>query len=78
MQRDEALSSARVNDSQSIETLDNGGMRGYYIGKKVVCKKRHIVIETSRFLVHIIVHSADMQGLGCPPSVLRYIRYNHL
>ena len=34
---------------------------GYDAGKKIKGKKRHILVDTQGFLMHAIVHAADIQ-----------------
>ncbi len=33
-------------DSQSVETTESGGMRGFDAGEKINGRKRHIVVDT--------------------------------
>lgn len=42
----EASRTAGVIDSQSGKARESGGLRGYDAGKKIVCRKRHIVVDT--------------------------------
>jgi transposase len=54
----------------------SGGLRGYHAGKKLKGRTRHILTDTQGFLVHAIVHSADIQGAAGAPDLLASIRYS--
>ena len=69
----EASPSAGVIDSQSVKTTQSGGTRGYDAGKKVNGRKRHILTDTCGYLVHAVVHSADIQDRDGAPLVLEAI-----
>ena len=57
----EASPSAGVIDSQSVETTEAGGPRGYDAGKKIKGRKRHFLTDTNGLLVAAKVHAADIQ-----------------
>ena len=63
----EASPSAGVIDSQSVKTTESGGVRGYDAGKKIKGRKRHILTDTCGYLVHAVVHGADIQDRDGAP-----------
>ena len=69
----EASPSAGIIDSQSVKTTESGGPSGYDAGKKVKGRKRHILTDTSGFLISILVHTADIQDRDGAVDVLKGI-----
>lgn len=66
----EASPSAGVIDSQSVKTTESGGVRGYDAGKKIKGRKRHNLTDTCGYLVHAVVHGADIQDRDGAPLVM--------
>ena len=56
-----AAPSAAVLDSQSIKTGDQACGSGYYAGKKIEGRKRHVVVDTLGLLLWVIVGPANVQ-----------------
>jgi hypothetical protein len=48
-------------DSQSVETTEAGGPRGFDAAKKISGRNRHVITDTTGPLVGAEVHPADMQ-----------------
>jgi len=72
----EASPSAGVIDSQSVKTTESGGVRGFDAGKKINGRKRHILTDTLGYLVHAVVHGADIQDRDGAAKVLTDIRHS--
>jgi putative transposase len=59
------------------ERQDHGkrGPRGYDAAKKVKGRKRHIGVDTSGFLLGVIVHAADIQDADSAWDLLKKIKH---
>lgn len=52
--------SAGIMDSQSVKTMESGGIRGYDGNKKVNGRKRHVLVDTLGNLLDVVVTTANL------------------
>lgn len=70
---------ATVIDSQSIKAAETVGRdsRGYYAGKKINGRKRHLVVDTKGLPLFVMVTPADMTDRNAAKEVLFRLRLMH-
>lgn len=56
----EATPTVGINDSQSMQTEENGGPNGSDAGRKIKVRKRYIATDTLGHLIASVVHIADI------------------
>jgi putative transposase len=53
--------SGAVLDSQSVQTTEQGGIRGYDAGKNVSGRKRHVLVDTLGLVLLVVITAANAQ-----------------
>ncbi|WP_244560564.1 IS5 family transposase [Azospirillum oryzae] len=66
--------SAAILDTQSVKTTEKRGARGFDAAKKIKGRKRHIAVDTSGFLLGVLVHAADIQDADSAGALLTRIK----
>lgn len=67
--------SAGSIDTQSVETTEIGGERGYDAAKNVKGRKRHIVVDTVGNLLKVVVHAAGIQDYEAARQILEQVHH---
>ncbi|WP_286192421.1 IS5 family transposase, partial [Roseomonas genomospecies 6] len=66
--------SAAILDTQSVKTTEKRGVRGFDAAKKIKGRKRHIAVDTSGFLLGVLVHAANIQDADSAGALLTRIK----
>jgi len=66
----QAVLSLGIIDSQSAQTTESGGARGFDANKRVRGRKRHILVDSEGLLVCAVVHPANVQDRDGAPILL--------
>jgi putative transposase len=62
--------SGAVLDSQSVQTTEQGGIRGYDAGKNVCGRKRHVLVDTLGLVLLVVITAANAQDRAAARIVL--------
>jgi len=61
--------SGAIVDSQTVRTSKQGGIRGYD-AKKVCGRKRHLLFDTLRLMLLVVITAANVQ-IGTQPGLVK-------
>src|SRR4051812_1002953 len=67
--------SGAVVDSQSVQTTEQGGVRGYDAAKNVSGRKRHVLVDTLGLVLLVVVTAANAQDRAAARILLTSISH---
>jgi putative transposase len=70
----EASPTAAIIDTQSVQTTESGGPRGWDAAKRLKGRKRQVAADTDGLLLGVLVHAADIQDADSLGDLLKRIK----